>query len=262
MYAHPNEVDGDGFRSTGTTTITTTTNNNNSYFHWFKINYLILLIACGFLLHINMFQAYVEEPYLSSNMNTATTSSDGKVKQHQEVKPVETTTTTKSMNATSNQIDGGQDDDDDDDDSKTSSYIPNGMDPTKLKLSDLIDTDTYRLKVNVTDMIDFATIGNPKTGTSFMSEWFYEHPDILTPKPEMRAMQWPKTGPGKTVEIMFPLIKKKTHDNKLGYKCPADVRTLSSLRNLRDYFPKTKLIVGKCFVTMNVNYPVSFYSLR
>eukprot|EP00977_Amphora_coffeiformis_P017615 scaffold5828_cov168-Amphora_coffeaeformis.AAC.18 len=252
MYAHPTEVEGDGGLRNTTTTTTTTG------FHWFKINYLILLIAGGFLLHVNFFQAYTEEPYMGSNMNTATTSSHGRSKQHHTpstsrknqtqtvpsnaFKPAETATTVANI-TTKSTIPKSSGEDDRVHDDSSPSFL-GGMDPTKVKLSDLIDTHTYKLKVNVTDMIDFATIGNPKTGTSFMSQWFRRHSELLTPKPEMRAMQWPGTGPGKTVEIMFPLLKEKTPQNKLGYKCPADVREFASLRNLRDYFPKAKLIVG------------------
>eukprot|EP00977_Amphora_coffeiformis_P023336 scaffold13016_cov154-Amphora_coffeaeformis.AAC.9 len=114
----------------------------------------------------------------------------------------------------------------------------------KLKLSDLINMQTKDLKVDVSDIIDFAMIGNPKTGTTFMSEqWIGQHPDLITPKFEMRAMVFEK-GPGRSIELLFPYIKQKLPPKKLGYKCPADVREIRALANLREYFPKTKLIIG------------------
>ena len=194
---------------------------------------------------MNFFQEYSDEPYVGSHMNTVTSSSHGSAK-HAHSKSWNNYTVTSSLNdtkslntqpANNNATLSG-------DRVHDSSFL-GGMDPTKVKLDDLIDTDTYELKVDVTDMIDFATIGNPKTGTSFMSQWFRKHPELLTPKSEMRAMQWPQTGPGRVVEIMLPLLKEKTPQKKLGYKCPADIRAIGSLRNLRDYFPKAKLIVGK-----------------
>ena len=113
----------------------------------------------------------------------------------------------------------------------------------KLKLSDLINTQTKDLKVDVSQIVDFAMIGNPKTGTTFMSEWIRGHPDLITPNFEMRAMVFEK-GPGRSIELLFPFIKQKLPPKKLGYKCPADVREIRALANLRDHFPKTKLIVG------------------
>lgn len=264
------------------------TPSTSSRFHWLKMNYLILIVALWFLFHVNFFQEYSDEPYVGSHMNTAhgstkhhvpTRNNQTSVSSNDSTKPseVEKSSATKplatkppptnptdkapmeqehadtepahtkppldtgNLNATNSpsivQV------------SSSTSFI-DGMDPKKVKLSDLIDTKTYQVKADLSNMIDFATIGNPKTGTSFMSQWFRKHPELVTPRTEMRAMKWPTTGPGRSVEIMFPLLKEMNAEKKLGYKCPADVREMMSLQNLRDFFPKAKLIVGKLvFVT-------------
>ena len=68
-----------------------------------------------------------------------------------------------------------------------------------------------------------------------------------------------KRGPGKAITYLYPLYKQQVPPQKVGYKCPADIRELVALGNLRDYFPKTKLIVG-------LRHPVwwfeSFYNFR
>ena len=113
------------------------------------------------------------------------------------------------------------------------------------ELSDLVEPKSHRVKVNVSDMIDFAIVGNPKTGTTFMMDWMHRHPEILIPDVEMRAMLFEAKGPGLSVEKLFPLYEQKTFPKKLGFKCPAVVRELPALRNMRDYFPNTKFIVGR-----------------
>ena len=119
--------------------------------------------------------------------------------------------------------------------------VINKMDFQNIQLSDLIDPKTNKLKVTVSDVIDFAIIGNPKTGTTFMKNWVRNHPDILCPPREMGEM---KTGPGKSIKLMIDLIEQKTPPKKLGYKCPSEMYKLESLTNLRDYFPRTNLVVG------------------
>ena len=179
----------------------------------FKIKYLILGVAFGLLLHVNFFEDYADEPYLAEGGSAVASVNDNI---HHSQLEHSVSSFEKASPATNF---------------------------SNVQISDLIDTETFELKVDVADVIDFAMIGNPKTGTSFMSSWIRKHPDLLTPKAEMRAMKWP-TGPGRSMQIMSNLIQQKAPPKKLGYKCPADVRLIESLANLRDYFPRTKLIIG------------------
>mmetsp|Transcript_19705 Transcript_19705/g.37347 ORF Transcript_19705/g.37347 Transcript_19705/m.37347 type:complete len:418 (-) Transcript_19705:118-1371(-) len=138
------------------------------------------------------------------------------------------------------------------------SPVAKEMDLPNMQLSDLINLKTYELKVNVSDVINFAMIGSPKTGTTSMKEWIRKHPDVLCPASEMHEMA-KVAGPGRSLEIMADLIQQKTPSKKLGYKCPAEMYEISALTHLRDYFPSTKLIVG-------IRHPVlwfqSFYNFR
>ena len=49
----------------------------------------------------------------------------------------------------------------------------------KLDLDDIVDPKSLQIKVDVSDVIDFAIVGNPKTGTTFMADWMRTHPDLL-----------------------------------------------------------------------------------
>ena len=129
----------------------------------------------------------------------------------------------------------------------------------KVKLTDLVDLNSFKVKADVSDLIDFAIVGNPKTGTTFMVEWMRTHPDLLLPADEMRAMLKGHEGAGKAITSLYPLIDARFPPQQVGYKCPADIRETTALKNLRDFFSNTKLIIG-------LRHPVwwfqSFYNYR
>lgn len=108
---------------------------------------------------------------------------------------------------------------------------------------DLIDSNG-QVSADVSDMLDFAIIGNPKTGTTFLVEWMNRHEQLYLPNLEMRHLLRRKQGPALTVQQFLPRYNRKRPDQFLGYKCPADVREMVALRHLRNHFPKTKLIIG------------------
>lgn len=124
---------------------------------------------------------------------------------------------------------------------------------------DFIDTETKQVIANISDFLDFAIIGNPKTGTTFLVEWLNRHPDLYLPDREMRHLLRPDDGPALLVEQFMYLYRRKKGRKQLAYKCPADIRDQTALTHLRDYFPNTKLIVG-------LRHPVwwfqSFYNYR
>ena len=200
----------------------------------FKVFFVVLTVTLVFVLQGNLFQADVEEePYQVTELQNVP-SQNGKVVEKNGADP-----NFSNRDESDVAMKGNLTSSVDDSASRTS------METTlaKLKLSDLINTETKDLKIDVSGIVDFAMIGNPKTGTTFMSEWIRGHPDLITPNFEMRAMVFEK-GPGRSIELLFPFIKQKLPPKKLGYKCPADVRENRALANLRDFFPKTKLIVG------------------
>ena len=49
----------------------------------------------------------------------------------------------------------------------------------KLDIDDMIDVKSMQLKVDVSHVIDFAIVGNPKTGTTFLMDWMRTHREIL-----------------------------------------------------------------------------------
>ena len=109
---------------------------------------------------------------------------------------------------------------------------------------DYMNTETDEIIADISDFIDFAIIGNPKTGTTFFADWLNQHVDLYLPDREMRHFLEPN-GAGLLVKQFMHLYRRKKGSRQLGYKCPADVREMQSLIHLRNHFPKTKLIVGE-----------------
>jgi len=131
-----------------------------------------------------------------------------------------------------------------------------------------IDSDIAgRTDPNRTDL-DFAILGFPKTGTTFLIYALLQHPQVIMP-------------PDGTAPYEFCQIHHKDGDQELrdwlknsssykpadmpssslkrGIKCPTMVRAMNSIENLMKVSDATKLIVG-------VRHPVlwfqSFYNYR
>ena len=49
---------------------------------------------------------------------------------------------------------------------------------------DFINTETRQVIANISDFLDFAIVGMPKTGTTFLVEWLNRHPDLFLPERE------------------------------------------------------------------------------
>lgn len=49
----------------------------------------------------------------------------------------------------------------------------------KLDIDDMVDPKSMQVKVDVSHVIDFAIVGNPKTGTTFLMDWMRTHREIL-----------------------------------------------------------------------------------
>lgn len=138
-------------------------------------------------------------------------------------------------------------------------------------LSQLIDEETWQVKAPIDDQLDFVIIGNAKTGTTFLqSSWFKHHPQIHLPSKECHLMPKPD-GPARVLHLMHSLRTEEqsptinannTTEYRrpiFGYKNPQDINRPNALNHFRDYFPKTRLIVG-------LRHPVwwfqSFYNFR
>ena len=111
--------------------------------------------------------------------------------------------------------------------------------------------------------VDFAIIGHAKCGTTTLMYWLQQHPQILIFDKEIDDLQ--RREPWDFITRMYtelrePDVEKEqdplpdTNGNvsdsnqrytyKRGYKTALDVENLRSIRLFREYFPKTKLIVG------------------
>jgi hypothetical protein len=103
-------------------------------------------------------------------------------------------------------------------------------------------------------LIDFAILGFPKTGSTSMATWIGQHPETLISNNEIFALS--EGRPAGAAKAMYRLLVKSntTVNSKfLGYKCPYDISNRGdSLRYIKTYWPKTKLIVG-------VRHPVKWF---
>lgn len=111
-------------------------------------------------------------------------------------------------------------------------------------------------------LLDFAIIGYPKCGTSSMSALLGAHPEVQIWPKEMQHLSY-----SKPADAIWHLYTKLEEGNyKRGYKSPFDItnrlshgRNLSAMDYIREYFPKTKLIVG---VRHPIRWFESFYNFR
>lgn len=104
-------------------------------------------------------------------------------------------------------------------------------------------------------LLDFAIVGYAKCGTSTMMEWLGQHPQVLS-----RGQELPHLTLGKIGLFAKNCYNLDTDPTKLrAYKNPTDVQNLRAIRLLREYFPRTRLLIG-------IRHPIwwfqSFYNYR
>jgi hypothetical protein len=157
-------------------------------------------------------------------------------------------------------------------------------------LADLIDEEAMEIKMNVSVqfLMDFAIIGHPKCGTTFLlRKWLGQHVEIVMPARETRVLSG-STGAMQMVQALYPLQQlpvvpvpvplpsaasgstSASGSNggphhpppmnvKRGYKNPAHILHPWALQHFETYWPESKLIIG-------VRHPVlwfeSFYNYR
>ena len=115
--------------------------------------------------------------------------------------------------------------------------------------------------------LDFAIIGFPKTGTSFLFDVLKDHPDIVMgERPEMKysyrefCQIHNKDGVEQTMAWLNNVSIAAAVSPKIyGIKCPTMVRGMSAIDNLVKMSDHTRLVVG-------VRHPLfwfeSFYNFR
>lgn len=96
------------------------------------------------------------------------------------------------------------------------------------------------IKQDVQFLLDFAIVGHAKTATSSMMRWLSTHEEVLIYQKEMHYIT--KGSPAKFVKYMYMLPHGSRY--KRGYKSPNELTFPTPRALIREYFPKTKLIVG------------------
>lgn len=135
--------------------------------------------------------------------------------------------------------------------------------PLKPQLSELTGDKEENITGNVQFLLDFAIIGHAKCGTTTFLKWMKDHAaEALVLGDESYELR--RGLPARLVHRLYNLqpsvatTSKKTNDSftsvhnhdrttltfRRGYKSPSEIQDQRSLRYIRTYFPKTKLIVG------------------
>lgn len=92
---------------------------------------------------------------------------------------------------------------------------------------------------DVQDLCDFIIAGHPKTGTTSLLAWFANNPEITMYDREIRVL---RESAAELAELMYELPDGE--GKKAGYKAPNDIRWPNALTAIKQFWPKTKLIVG------------------
>jgi len=114
-----------------------------------------------------------------------------------------------------------------------------GYSDERPPLSKLVD-EKGNIISDVQFLLDFAIVGHPKTATTALMKWLASHDEVQMYTREIHSLF--KGKPDELVELMYALPEGRQY--KRGYKLPTDVQSLMSLNLLRQYWGKTKLIVG------------------
>lgn len=116
------------------------------------------------------------------------------------------------------------------------------------ELDEIVDSDN-RLIGDPQFLLDFAIIGIEKCGTSTLMKWLGEHPEVFCFQHEEPSLFMNQ--PGVLAKRLYG--HKTGEDFKRGYKNPIDLFQPSSLMNLQQFYPETKLIV-------TIRHPVRYVS--
>lgn len=142
-------------------------------------------------------------------------------------------------------------------------------DPSNLPLPPLSDLiEDKKVKADVSWLLDFAVIGNAKSGTTFLKNYLGKFDEIYMDPSE--TCKNSKNRTDKVVQFFHERLQKTSGERraaytddgrrvKTGLKCPKETGTQYALGNYATYFPRTKFIV-------TVRHPVlwfqSFYNYR
>jgi hypothetical protein len=131
------------------------------------------------------------------------------------------------------------DDEDDDGYSESESSHDEDEDDGRPPLNALIKDLDKGIIGPVDWLLDFAVLGHSKCGTTETLHWLGGHKDVVMYDYELHSL-----GQGHPAELVKYLYELPKGDFLRGYKSPHELQRQNSVRFLRKYWPKTKIIVG------------------
>mmetsp|Transcript_27741 Transcript_27741/g.60803 ORF Transcript_27741/g.60803 Transcript_27741/m.60803 type:complete len:599 (+) Transcript_27741:101-1897(+) len=114
-------------------------------------------------------------------------------------------------------------------------------------LSELIHEE--EIQGDVSWMLDFAIIGNPKCGTTFLMHWLSRSDDTFVHNGEVCSLS--RDRPNELAMMYYDQVSHRGrmaqtdegHRIKGGLKCPKEISTEKGLDNWSKFFPHTKFII-------------------
>lgn len=114
-------------------------------------------------------------------------------------------------------------------------------------LKDLIVDEEEGINGDVRFMLDFAVLGHAKCATTFVNGWLRQHQEVQIFEEEVCDLNHMK--PAALVKKLYKDLP--AGDFQRGYKCPGHF-SRRPMRYFRQYFNKTKLVVG-------VRHPIKWF---
>eukprot|EP00956_Cyclotella_meneghiniana_P018783 scaffold31616_cov23-Cyclotella_meneghiniana.AAC.2 len=119
----------------------------------------------------------------------------------------------------------------------------------------VVSTSSNNNNNNNTVELNFAILGFPKTGSSFLTYALNTHPQVIMPPDGTAPYEFcqihRKEGHLELLDWLLQLQKKNATDSsesttkiKHGIKCPTMVRAVNAIENLMKVSKRTKLVVG------------------
>eukprot|EP00562_Extubocellulus_spinifer_P004880 CAMPEP_0178531714 /NCGR_PEP_ID=MMETSP0696-20121128/33580_1 /TAXON_ID=265572 /ORGANISM="Extubocellulus spinifer, Strain CCMP396" /LENGTH=505 /DNA_ID=CAMNT_0020163647 /DNA_START=78 /DNA_END=1595 /DNA_ORIENTATION=+ len=120
--------------------------------------------------------------------------------------------------------------------------------PEVPPLSELVQEE--EVHGDISWMVDFAIIGNPKCGTTFLMHWLSRPDDTAVYNGELCSLSHEK--PHEVAGTFYDQVTdsgrialtNEGHRIKGGLKCPKEISTERGLENWSRFFPETKFIIS------------------
>ena len=129
-------------------------------------------------------------------------------------------------------------------DSRSSPYANNGIgEGTNDNIVLRHNADALQPSFDASRELDFAVIGFPKTGTSFLLEVLGMHPEITMPPKEFCKIHH-ENGDKELMHWIKNQTAYHPPEQKYGIKCPTMIRVTNAIENLMKVSDQTRLVIG------------------